>query len=97
MLLIPCPWCGPRDEIEFQCGGQSHIARPGLDHAVSDDDWRDYLYTRDNPMGAHRERWVHVHGCRQWFNVVRHTVTHDILAVYGMGETAPSFAARDRR
>ena len=28
MLLIPCPWCGPRDEIEFHYGGEAHIARP---------------------------------------------------------------------
>ncbi|MGZ8625813.1 MAG: sarcosine oxidase subunit delta, partial [Actinomycetota bacterium] len=24
MLLIPCPWCGPRDEVEFRYGGQAH-------------------------------------------------------------------------
>ena len=23
MLLIPCPWCGPRDEAEFRYGGQA--------------------------------------------------------------------------
>ena len=28
MLLIPCPWCGERDETEFRCGGEAHIARP---------------------------------------------------------------------
>jgi heterotetrameric sarcosine oxidase delta subunit len=92
MLRIPCPWCGPRDEIEFQCGGQSHIARPGPYHAVSDAAWAEYLHFRDNPKGAHRERWVHAHGCRQWFNVVRDTVTHEILAVYRMDETPPATA-----
>jgi sarcosine oxidase subunit delta len=90
MLLIPCPWCGPRDEIEFQCGGQSHVARPGPYQGVSDQDWGEYLHVRDNPRGAHRERWVHAHGCRQWFNLVRHTVTHEILAVYRMGEAGPA-------
>ncbi len=25
MLLIACPWCGPRDETEFNCGGEGHI------------------------------------------------------------------------
>ena len=29
MLLIPCPWCGPRDEAEFHYGGQAHVAVPG--------------------------------------------------------------------
>ena len=26
MLRITCPHCGPRDESEFSCGGQAHIA-----------------------------------------------------------------------
>lgn len=96
MLLIPCPWCGPRDEIEFQCGGQSHVARPGPYTEISDRDWGEYLHTRDNPRGPHRERWVHTHGCRQWFNVVRHTVTHEILAVYRMDEAAPPLPGEAR-
>ena len=89
MLLIPCPFCGPRDEIEFSCGGQSHIQRPGPPDAVTDETWGDYLFFRDNPKGLHRERWVHAAGCRQWFNMVRSTITHEILAVYRMGEAAP--------
>ena len=28
MMLIECPFCGPRDETEFSCGGEAHIARP---------------------------------------------------------------------
>jgi heterotetrameric sarcosine oxidase delta subunit len=34
----------------------------------------------------HYERWVHSYGCRQWFNVARDTVTHEITEVYKMGE-----------
>lgn len=90
MLLINCPCCGPRDEVEFRCGGQSHITRPGPPETVSDKQWGDYLFTRINPKGVHLERWVHAGGCRQWFNVARSTVTHDIVAVYGMGEAAPA-------
>jgi sarcosine oxidase subunit delta len=86
MLLITCPWCGPRDEIEFHCGGQSHIARPAEGDIVSDEALADYLFNRTNPKGLHRERWVHVAGCRQWFNVARDTVTHEIKAVYRMGD-----------
>jgi len=26
MLLITCPWCGPREEPEFSYGGQAHVA-----------------------------------------------------------------------
>jgi sarcosine oxidase subunit delta len=89
MLLIPCPWCGPRDEIEFRCGGQSHLARPGPPEAVSDAEWTEYLYVRDNPKGVHFERWVHRYGCRQWFNLARDTTSHAILAAYRMGEPRP--------
>ena len=28
MLIITCPFCGPRDEVEFACGGEAHITRP---------------------------------------------------------------------
>ena len=28
MQLIPCPWCGPRDEVEFHYGGQAHVPYP---------------------------------------------------------------------
>jgi sarcosine oxidase, subunit delta len=89
MLLISCPWCGPRDETEFRCGGEAHIVRPKDPDALSDAEWTDYLFMRTNPKGVHRERWVHAQGCRSWFNVLRHTVTHQILAVYRIGEPPP--------
>jgi sarcosine oxidase subunit delta len=87
MLRIHCPWCGPRDELEFQWGGQSHIARPA--GTADDAQWAEYLHYRDNAQGPHCERWVHLHGCRQWFNVVRDTTTHAILAVYRLDEPPP--------
>jgi sarcosine oxidase subunit delta len=86
MLLIPCPWCGPRDEIEFSYGGEAHIVRPLDPDALSDAEWAEYLFFRTNPKGAHRERWVHTHGCRRWFNVVRDTATNEISQVYRVGE-----------
>lgn len=92
MLLIACPWCGPRDEVEFRCGGQGHIARPGPYDEVTDEAWARYLFTRQNPKGLHYERWVHAAGCRQWFNLARDTVTHEIKAVYGMDEARPTLA-----
>lgn len=79
MLLIPCPWCGPRAQSEFSCHGQSHIVRPANPEVCSDEDWGDYVFFRDNPLGQHSERWYHVHGCRQWFHVVRDTRTDAIL------------------
>jgi len=90
MLRISCPWCGPRDEIEFRCGGQSHIVRPGPPEQVDDENWGRYLSERSNPRGDHLERWLHVAGCRRWFNVARDTATHRIRAVYSMVEAAPA-------
>ena len=89
MLLIACPHCGPRDEAEFVCGGQTHIARPGPPETTSDAQWARYLFERDNPKGLHFERWLHRHGCGQWFNVARDTLTHEIKAVYGLLEKRP--------
>jgi len=97
MLLISCPWCGPRDEIEFLCRGESHIERPPNPESVSDEAWGDYLFMRRNPKGLHFERWVHIHGCRRYFNVVRDTVTHEVHAVYRMGEKPPKSLARGGR
>ena len=94
MLRIPCPWCGIRDETEFRFGGEAHVERPGLE--VSDAEWADYLFNRENPKGLHYERWCHVYGCSQWFNVVRDTVTHEIHAVYEMGEAKPDIKMTDR-
>jgi len=87
MLRIPCPYCGPRDEPEFAYGGPSHITRPPPD--VTDLEWAAYLFNRDNPKGLHTERWLHSFGCGRWFNAVRDTATHEIFAVYRMGERKP--------
>ncbi len=92
MLLIDCPYCGTRDEVEFHCGGEAHIARPQHPAELDDNEWGNYLFMRTNPKGLQYERWCHSHGCRRWFNVCRDTVSHKILAVYHMGEAAPEIA-----
>ncbi|MFQ5955283.1 MAG: sarcosine oxidase subunit delta [Kiloniellales bacterium] len=83
MLLIHCPWCGERAQIEFTYGGDATLRRPADTLAAPDEEWFDYLYLRDNPRGPHDELWQHSSGCRQWFRVRRDTLTHEIL------ETAP--------
>ena len=88
MLLISCPWCGPRHENEFTPGGEGHIQRADPETAT-DREWAEYLYYRTNPKGLQRERWLHSLGCRRWFNLVRDTVSHEIRAVYRMGERPP--------
>ncbi len=87
MQLIPCPWCGPRAEPEFQYGGEP-AARPGPVASVDDAAWAAYLYGRANPKGSHREMWCHSGGCGQWFALERDTVTHAIL-----GGTKPGASA----
>jgi sarcosine oxidase subunit delta len=84
-MQLRCPWCGPRDENEFVCAGTTHISRPGPE--AGDAAWAEYLFFRDNPRGVHFERWRHSFGCGMWFNVARHTVTHQVLSVNAM--TAP--------
>ena len=86
MLLIRCPWCGPRAESEFTCGGEADIARPANPDALSDKEWGDYLFIRRNERGVHREQWHHSFGCRRWFIAVRDTVTYELHAVHRMGE-----------
>ena len=90
MLLITCPYCQEaRSEEEFSYAGEAHRARPASPEALSDAEWADYLHFRSNPLGPHREMWVHTAGCRRYFNVLRDTATYKILKSYPIGESAP--------
>ena len=46
MLLIPCPYCGEREESEFHQGGEAHIERPKDPYKLTDEEWADYLFFR---------------------------------------------------
>ena len=94
MLLIPCPYCGERNEVEFTYGGEAHIQRPLDPAALSDAEWADYVFMCSNTKGVYLERWCHSHGCRRWFNVARDTLTYEVLAVYRMGEAPPALPER---
>lgn len=87
MLLIPCPYCGPRAEIEFRHAGEAHLVR--RTESVSEQEWGDYLYARENKRGLHAERWRHIHGCGQFFNLLRNTATDRIERSYRIGEARP--------
>ena len=89
MLIVRCPYCGDRPEIEFRHAGEAHIARPADPASFSDADWTEFLYFRTNPKGRHAERWRHVHGCGRFFNAVRDTVTDRFVATYRVGEAPP--------
>ena len=92
MLLIDCPYCGKRPELEFSHGGQAHIARAPHPADLSVQEWTDFLYMRDNLKGVHAERWRHLHGCGRYFNALRDTTTDHFLATYKVGERAPAVA-----
>jgi heterotetrameric sarcosine oxidase delta subunit len=81
MLQIPCPWCGPRDEIEFAPRGPVS-SRPDPSTA-SDLEWTTYLHQGDNTRGWLREYWVHLHGCGQLFIVRRQTLTNEVAPEEG--------------
>lgn len=89
MLLIDCPYCGPRPELEFGYGGQAHLARPLQPADLDDERWTEHLYVRDNVKGVHAERWRHLHGCARFFNALRDTRDDRILATYKTGEPRP--------
>jgi len=79
MLLITCPFCGPRSEVEFSFGGPVVPKRPEAPQDLSDADWVDYLTVVPNPMGPLQEKWWHGKGCGAWLTLTRDTVTHDII------------------
>ena len=87
MQQFNCPFCGMRDQSEFTYVRE---VAPVPTLAAAPADWQRFVYARDNPCGAHAEWWHHNHGCRQMLEIVRDTLTHEVLEV----ETARS--ARQR-
>ena len=77
MIVIPCPYCGLRNENEFVCWSEV-VRRPSDPAALSDAEWVDHVYNHDNPKGWVREQWWHERGCRRWIVVERNTLTHDV-------------------
>jgi heterotetrameric sarcosine oxidase delta subunit len=86
LILIPCPYCGPRNSNEFAHRGEGH-SRPNVE-GVSPEEWRSYLYVRRNPAGWTRETWFHRFGCGRFFVAERNTVTNEVRATHAMGERA---------
>lgn len=81
MMLLRCPWCGPRNVSEFRFGGESGT-RPDPASATPEQ-WRRYLYFHTNPHGWSRENWYHGSGCRRYFTVERHTGTNEVRTAGG--------------
>jgi methylglutamate dehydrogenase subunit B len=77
-MRIPCPHCGPRTHEEFTYFGDATARRPSSTGPDAEAAYYDYVYTRDNPFGLHRELWFHHGGCHEWLVVERDTRNHDI-------------------
>jgi sarcosine oxidase subunit delta len=93
MLLIHCPYCQEtRPEAEFAYAGEAHIARPADPSVMTDEEWRNHLYIRNNQRGTHFERWRHIHGCGRFFNAVRDTVSDKFVTTYKAGLPRPTEA-----
>jgi heterotetrameric sarcosine oxidase delta subunit len=77
-VLIPCPWCGDREDVEFTYGGAAQVAYPADPESADEERWARFVFFRPNPKGNMTERWVHTAGCRRWFTLTRDTVTDEI-------------------
>ena len=85
MLLIECPHCGPRAQVEFAYERTvDAIVQPDADPAEA----MATLFTRANPRGLDEELWRHTYGCRAWLAMTRHRVTHEITAIRAIGPEA---------
>ena len=85
MLLIDCPHCGPRAQVEF-------VYERTVDSVVQPDapaaEAKERLFTRANPRGLDDEVWRHSFGCRAWLVLTRHRSTHQITAIRAAGPEA---------
>lgn len=94
MLLIKCPYCEEeRSELEFRAAGEAHIARPANIADITDEEFADYFFLRDNPKGLIFERWRHMSGCGRFFNAVRDSVSDKIHLTYKAGEPKADVSA----
>ena len=93
MLLIRCPWCGARDEVEFGYGGAAGVPYPADPDALTDAEWAEYVFVRDNPKGPFAERWVHSAGLSA---LVRRGAGHGDPRVPGGAVRLPTGGRLDR-
>ncbi len=87
MLLIRCPWCGERDEVEFRYGGAAHVAYPARPRGARRRGLEPLPLLPPEPAGPVRRSA----GCTppaagRWFNVVRDTTTHAVAGSCLPGE-----------
>jgi len=87
MQIFPCPFCGPRDEIEFHYVGEPK-ARPEPAGSISDAEWADYLWFNANAKGVTREMWLHL-ACMETFVMTRDTALNATSSAETTARRAP--------
>jgi sarcosine oxidase subunit delta len=87
MQIFPCPFCGPRDEIEFHYVGEPKV-RPEPAASVGDSAWADYLWFNANRKGVAREVWLHL-TCMEMFVMTRDTALNATLDAEAAATGAP--------
>jgi heterotetrameric sarcosine oxidase delta subunit len=90
VIVLSCPWCGPRNVSEFHYVGEPK-RRPDV-ATTTPEQWRDYLYHHTNAAGWVREHWLHRSGCRRHLGVERHTVTNEVRRTW-RPDQAPATSA----
>lgn len=81
MIQIDCPNCGTRNVQEFRFGGEFN-PRPVSPRETDDSEWTDYVFMRENRLGAQKEWWYHRAGCGLWFLAERNTKTNVVEKTY---------------
>jgi len=84
VIVLRCPWCGPRNVTEFHSLGEV-LERPDPRRATRSE-WRAYLYLRTNRAGRVHERWFHRAGCRRYFDAERDTRDNTVFATWRLGQ-----------
>ena len=82
MLLIDCPHCGPRAQLEFV---YERTVDSLIQPDAAPDEAMQRLFSRANPRGNDEEIWRHSFGCRAGLVMTRNRVTHDITAIRPIG------------
>ena len=85
MLLIDCPHCGPRAQVEF---AYERTVDSVVQPDAPADEAMERLFTRANPRALDDEIWRHTYGCRAWLVMTRHRATHEITAIRAIGPGA---------
>ena len=81
MVQIECPNCGRRNSSEFRYGGEYNPRLKNMKE-ITNDEWTDYVFLRENKLGVQKEWWYHRAGCGVWFLTERHTKTNKVERTY---------------